>query len=137
MLRRSKRDIIHTVLIMNLDPHTLQQILQRIRQQMRCPQCGGSVPVEFSSVQVVSEEAMILQLKCDGCNAYIVLHASLQGADTLGVKMKEEDGRSNASSTFQLSQKEMKALKGALDDFSGFEQIFNKSETSDRKTDIV
>lgn len=103
---------------------------------MRCPQCGGSVPVEFSSVQVVSDEAMILQLKCDGCNAYIVLHASLQGTDTLGVQLKEEDGTSNASSSFQLSQKEMKALKGALDDFSGFEKIFNNAE-QDRKTDIV
>jgi len=121
---------------MNLDPHTLQQILQRIRQQMRCPQCGGGVPVEFSSVRVVSDDAMILQLKCESCNAYIVLHASLQGVDQLGVRMEEDDGTSNASSTFQLSQKEMKALTNALENFESFETMFGVTKES-RNTDIA
>ncbi|MBT7929493.1 hypothetical protein HN682_06225, partial [Candidatus Peregrinibacteria bacterium] len=62
---------------MDIDPHTLQRILDRIEKQMRCPQCGRQVPVDFSSVRLMAENAMLLQVKCDDCNAYIVLQASL------------------------------------------------------------
>ena len=54
---------------MEIDPHTLQQILQRIHQQMRCPQCGKRVTVDLSAVRVVAHESMLLQIKCDGCSA--------------------------------------------------------------------
>jgi hypothetical protein len=112
---------------MELDPHTLQQILLRIRQQMRCPQCGKQVPVSFSSVRVVGENAMLLQLKCDTCNAYIVLHASLQGLEKLGARPFEEDARRNVSSSLRLSDDEVKILHEALDQSGGsFEQLFRK-----------
>jgi len=121
---------------MELDPHTLQQILLRIQQQMRCPQCGNQVPVDFASVRVVADESLLLQLKCDACNAYIVLHASLQGAEHLGVKKKQEDDALvNASSTLQLSNKEVNMLEKALGEFDGsfeklFEQYGAKEETN-------
>lgn len=113
--------------VMELDPHTLQQILLRIRNQMRCPQCGKQVPVDFGAVRVVSENAMLLQLKCDTCNAYIVLHASLQGIEKLGAPHIEADARQNVSSSLKLSDHEVKMLHEALDQSDGsFEQLFKK-----------
>lgn len=112
---------------MELDPHTLQQILMRIRQQMRCPQCGKQVPVDFSSVRVVGDNAMLLQLKCDMCAAFIVLHASLQGIEKLGARPFEPDVTRNVSSSLKLSDEEMKMLREALDQANGsFEQVFQK-----------
>ena len=64
---------------MDWDPHTLHLIMQKIRQQMRCPQCGGKVPVELASVRMTGDDFLLMQLRCEGCDAYIVLHASLQG----------------------------------------------------------
>lgn len=112
--------------MMDLDPHTLQQILDRIKQQMRCPQCGKNVPVDFSSVQVVSDDAMLLQLKCDSCNAFIVLHASLQGVENIQAQEKElEAGTVNVSSTMQISKQEMDTLQSALEQSGGsFEKLF-------------
>lgn len=110
---------------MELDPHTLQKILDRIKQQMRCPQCGKHVPIDFSSVRVVSEDALLLQLKCDACNAFIVLHASLQGVEHV---MEEEEGEMvNASSTMQMSKEELSMLGAALEQTDGsFEKLFKQ-----------
>jgi len=112
---------------MELDPHTLQQILSRIRNQMRCPQCGKAVPVDFSSVRVVSDKAMLLQLKCETCAAFIVLHASLQGVEKLGALPFPTDNRQNASSSLRLNEQELKMLHQALDESDGsFDQLFKK-----------
>lgn len=110
---------------MEIDPHTLQQILQRIYQQMRCPQCGKRVPVDFSSVRVVADQAMLLQLKCETCNAYIVLHASLQGVDQLSAKAYEEDITANVSTSLELSNSELQMLRQGLSEAGGsFEALF-------------
>lgn len=113
---------------MDIDPHTLQQILDRIKQQMRCPQCGKHVPVDFSSVRVMGDNALLLQLKCDSCNAFIVLHASLQGIDAIGDEVfNGEEGKANASSSLQMSESEMKMLNAALKESDGsFEKLFEK-----------
>ena len=112
---------------MELDPHTLQQILDRIKQQMRCPQCGKRVPVDFASVRVVSDDAMLLQLKCESCNAFIVLHASLQGVENIKMEVEEGDGTVNASSTLNLSKEELATLNAALEQSGGsFEKLFTK-----------
>lgn len=118
---------------MELDPHTLQQILQRIYQQMRCPQCGNRVPVDFSAVRVAAAGSLLLQLKCEDCNAFIVLHASIQGMPRSAAE--EEQGIVNASSTLQLSGKEMEMLEGALQESGGsFEKLFEKyGKASERK----
>ncbi len=111
---------------MELDPHTLQHILDRIKQQMRCPQCGKRVSVDFASVRVVSADAMLLQLKCDACNAFIVLHASLQGTENITTEVTS-DGIVNASSTLKLSKEELATLNAALEESGGsFEKLFAK-----------
>ncbi len=112
---------------MDLDPHTLQQILIRIHQQMRCPQCGKRVPVDFTSVRVVADAAMLLQLKCDACSAYIVLHASLQGVEQLGAKPYDLDVTANASTTLELSTVELERMRAELEKNGGsFTKLFEK-----------
>ncbi len=111
---------------MDLDPHTLQQIIQRIYQQMRCPQCSKRVPVDFSSVRLAADDFLLLQLKCDTCDAYIVLHASLQGAEHLQSGASEKSGMVNASSALHLSEDEITQLRQALDECDGsFETLFS------------
>lgn len=123
---------------MDLDPHTLQQILQRIYQQMRCPQCGKRVPVDFSSVQVVAQNTMLLQLKCEGCNAYIVLHASLQGVEKLGMKEYEVDLTANTSSTLQVSDRDVAQLRNALKKAGGsFQDFFEEPQEGPQKKNDV
>lgn len=112
---------------MDLDPHSLQHILQRIYQQMRCPQCGKRVPVDFSTVRVVAENAMLLQLKCETCNAYIVLQASLQGVEKITGKPYDVDETANVSSSMELSKDELTVLTGALEEAGGsFEKLFKE-----------
>lgn len=120
---------------MEIDPHTLQQILQRIQQQMRCPQCGKRVPVDFSSVRVVADNSMLLQLKCDSCSAFIVLHASLQGIENIAApEQRKDDSTINASSTLQMSEKELAMLNAALEQSGGsFESLFRKYGKSTEK----
>lgn len=109
---------------MELDPHTLQQIVQRIYQQMRCPQCGKRVPVDFTSVRMAADDFLLLQLKCDTCDAYIVLHASLQGAENL---IKKDDSMVNASSALHLKDSEVATLREALERCGGsFDQLFRQ-----------
>ncbi len=110
---------------MELDPHSLQQIIQRIYQQMRCPQCGKRVPVDFASVRIAADDFMLLQLRCDTCDAYIVLHASLQGTEVLQPRTGEEQ-MVNASSALHLKEEEVKVLRHALDGCGGsFEKLFD------------
>lgn len=115
---------------MDIDPHTLQQILDRIKQQMRCPQCGRHVPVDFRGVKVVSDTSLLMQLKCEGCNAFIVMNASLQGVEHLSAKgYEEQDATANASSTLQMSDSELETLSAALKESGGsFEKMFKKHE---------
>ena len=118
---------------MEFDPHTLHQIIQRIQQQMRCPQCGEKVPADFASVRLTGDDFVLMQLRCDQCDAYIVLHASLQGLK--GVKLQKEDKERimNASSTLCQKDTEIEVLRSAIEGASGsFEEIF-----VDAKEDIA
>ncbi|MDO8649388.1 MAG: hypothetical protein Q7R81_06430 [Candidatus Peregrinibacteria bacterium] len=120
---------------MELDPHTLQQIIQRIYQQMRCPQCGKRVPIDFASVRLAGDDFMLLQLKCETCDAHIVLHASLQGAENLGVQAKVQDGLVNESSTLHFKEDELELLRKALEESGGsFEDVFKKFGTDVEKS---
>jgi len=117
---------------MEFDPHTLHQIIQRIQQQMRCPQCGEKIPVDFASVRLSGDDFVLLQLKCGVCDAYIVLHASLSGIK--GVKLEKEEGERimNASSSLCLKDTEVEVLRGALERADGsFEQLFVESGKDD------
>lgn len=125
------------MLVMDMDPHTFQQIIRRIEQQMRCPQCGKRVPVDFPSVRMAADDFMLLQLKCDTCDAYIVLHAALQGAKTS--KEAVTDGEfMNASSSLELKDEELKMLRSGLQECGGsFEKLFQKMGTSGKDTRIA
>ena len=118
---------------MEMDPHTFQQIIRRIEQQMRCPQCGKRIPVDFPAVRMASDEFLLLQLKCDTCDAYIVLHASLQG--TPQIKSAEGHEFLNASSGLQLKEDEVKMLRSDLEQSGGsFEKLFQKMGTTGTDT---
>jgi hypothetical protein len=70
---------------------------------------------------------MILQLKCDGCSAFIVLHASLRGAEEMGVPPREEEATANISTTLNLAEDEVKMLSRALEESGGsFENLFKQ-----------
>lgn len=115
---------------MEFDPHSLHHIIQRIRQQMRCPQCGEKVAVDFPSLRLTGEDFALLQLKCDTCDAYIVLHASLQGLKNMATPKDETQRIMNASSTLCEKDGELEALRTTLSSAGGsFEQLFvEKSE---------
>ncbi len=117
---------------MEFDPHTIHQILQRIRQQMRCPQCGEKVPVELPAVRITGDDFLILQLRCEACDAYIVLHASLQGLKNLESPKAERDATKNASSTISLKEKEIESIATALEKSAGsFDKLFAKEKRTD------
>ncbi len=110
-----------------MDPHTFQQIIRRIEQQMRCPQCGKNMPVEFPSVRMAAEDFLLLQLKCDTCEAYIVLHASMQGAQIVRATTQGSEALINASSSLQLKDEELLELRKGLESSGGsFERLFQK-----------
>jgi hypothetical protein len=126
---------------MEMDPHTLQQILTRIHQQMRCPQCGQRVQVDLGAIKVISDGAMLLQLKCDACNAYIVLQASLKGIEKISAPPYQENEFANASSTLEVDEITVRQVRNALQQSDGsFEKLFREleqTEPSDADTQIV
>lgn len=107
---------------MEYNPHSLHQILTRIREQMRCPQCGTQVSVDFPAIKLAGDDFILLQLRCDSCNAFIVLHVNLSDAKNLPI---EHDGRRNVSSSLHLDEDEMRTLRAALQESDGsFEKLF-------------
>lgn len=111
---------------MELNPHSLHQILTRIREQMRCPQCGTSISVDFPSVKLTGDDFMLLQLKCESCTAFIVLHVNLTEQNKKeGSAADPKKALLNASSTLSLSEDEMTTLHTALKNYDGsFEKLF-------------
>ncbi len=113
---------------MEFDPHTLHLILQKIEQQMRCPQCGKKVSIDFASLKMAAKDFVILQLKCNQCNAYIVLHASLKGT-AAEAENETADANLNASSTLTLKDDEIEVLRDALEKSGGsLSGLFSKEE---------
>lgn len=124
---------------MEIDPHTIQAILQKIHQQMRCPQCGKKVPVDLSSLKVMADDALILHVYCEDCNAHIVLQASMQGVDSVSAPPYKQEPLHNASTSLQMDEGDLKQLRTAIRSTGGsFEALFNKDQkASDGKTEIV
>jgi len=112
----------------DLDPHTLQQILEKVRQQLRCPQCGKKVPIKFSSLKFVGDRFVVFQIKCDTCDAFIMLHATVAG---MSVPETGPDGAKNLSSSLNLDPKEMVVLRKAISQSDGsFSAIFKGLQSS-------
>ncbi len=111
---------------MDFNPHSLHQILTRIREQMRCPQCGTRVDVDFPSIKLASDNFMLLQLKCESCTAFIVLHVNLAEQAVTNLS-DEETSLLNASSTLSLSEDDMHTLRSALGAYDGsFQNLFKE-----------
>lgn len=118
---------------MEWDPHTLHLILQRIRHQMRCPQCGEKVPVDMNGVRMTGDDFLLLQLKCDVCDAYIVLHASLQGLKLPEIEEKKNLDGLNISTRMCSKDVDVDAMRAILRKSGGsFTDLF---ETIDSATD--
>ena len=110
---------------MEFDPHTHHKIIQRIQQQMRCPQCGEKIPVDFACVRLTGDDFLLLQLRCEACDAYVVLHASLQSGKEEKVEKDDREKIMNASSSLCLKDEEVEVLRKALAQSGGsFEQMF-------------
>ena len=115
--------------MMDFNPHSLNQILTRIRDQMRCPQCGTRVEVDFPSIKIAGDNFMLLQLKCQSCAAFIVLHVNL--AEQTQASSPSDDAAKllNASSTISISKDEMSTLRSALQNFDGsFQKLFKATD---------
>lgn len=113
--------------VMDFNPHSLHQILTRIREQMRCPQCGTRVPVDFPAIKMAGDSFMLLQLKCESCTAFIVLHVNLADQTVSAEITNEQNALLNASSTLSLSEDEMKTLRSALGAYEGsFQNLFKE-----------
>ena len=133
MCRDSRvRAFSDTLLVMEMNPHSLNVILTRIREQMRCPLCGTHVHVEFPSVKIAANDFMLLQLRCKSCSAFIVLHVNLTLAGAqLSPPPTSVDGVRNVSSTISVSEDEMKTLRTALERSDGsFEALFKTTMNS-------
>ena len=114
---------------MEIDPHTIQAILQKIHQQMRCPQCGKRVPVDLSSLQVLADDVLVLQVYCADCSAHIVLQATMQGAEHLSAPGYKQQPLHNASTTMQVDKSDLDQLRAGLAQAGGsFEELFKETE---------
>ncbi|MEQ1849683.1 MAG: hypothetical protein ABL890_03785 [Candidatus Peribacteraceae bacterium] len=112
---------------MEFNPHSLNQILLRIRDQMRCPQCGTGVQVDFPAIKLASDNFMILELKCDACMSFIVLHVNMLGKNTDDMSNSELFLGESAMPSMTLSEDEMGTLRSALQSYEGsFEKMFQK-----------
>ena len=70
---------------------------------------------------------MIMQLKCDICDAYIVLHASLAGIKNMKIEREEAGRIQNASSSLCMNEGEVEMLREFLQKAGGsFERMFQE-----------
>ena len=112
---------------MDIDPHSLHQIVQRIGQQMRCPQCGKRIPVDMAAVRMTGDDFLLLQLKCSSCDAYIVLHATVGGTKNPDQPAEVRAKGQNFSSCLHFNEQEVTVLREALMQSGGsFVELFKK-----------
>lgn len=106
---------------MDIDPHTIQQILMTVREQLRCPQCRKRIDVRLDALKVLNNQFAVIQAKCPSCSAHIMLHASIvvgTGADAM----------KNASSRITVEIDEVKEIERGLQKYNGsFTKLFGNS----------
>jgi len=123
--------------LMEIDPHTIQQILTKVRDQLRCPQCRKRVDVSMESLKVMGDDFAVMQLKCMTCDACIMLHASLSNVELKQGKVTGEivlepaskensDNTKNASTNLILDPEEINSLRKHLKECGGsFMKMFD------------
>lgn len=105
---------------MEIDPHTIQQILTRVREQLRCPQCRKKVNVTLESLKVLGDDFAVMQLKCCVCDAYIMLYATLSSGIVSFTPPQEmlQSGK-NVSSTLPVHEVDIGNLREELEKVGG------------------
>ncbi len=122
---------------MDIDPHTIQHLLEKVRAQLRCPQCTKKVDVRFDSLKVMGDNFAVFQMQCNVCSAYILLHATLAGGNRVSLgRISRSPSHSvgasphaqhNFSTVLEIDEKELAALRNALKGAEGkFSEIFEE-----------
>lgn len=126
---------------MDIDPHTIQHLLEKVRAQLRCPQCTKRLDVRFESLKVMGDSFAVFQMQCSTCGAYILLHATLTGvkntASSLGRISRLGDHtplsgpptphQHNFSTVLEIDEKELAALRSVLKNAGGkFSDLFEE-----------
>lgn len=118
-------DTCGILLAMDYDPHTIHTIIQRIQQQLRCPQCSRKIPVDWQAIRLTGDDFVLLQLRCDTCDAYIVLHAVCQAGRAGETPQDAKLRMLNASSLLARSDVELERIRESLVKADGsFERMF-------------
>ena len=116
---------------MELDPHMLHQILEKIKQQLTCPQCGKNVDTEAESLRLVGDSFTVFQMQCPQCGAHVVLHATVaspQLAAIIESRPGVKETGTNESTSIHLESKELEVLRDSLKDADGsFSKLFKES----------
>ncbi len=117
---------------MEFTPHAIHSVLTRLREQIRCPQCGTRLPVELQSIKVAGDGFLLLQLKCASCSAFIVLHVNVSDPKQVYLTTEKQRGALNASSRLRLTDEEVSMLKNAIEQHGGsFEKMFGSDKQAD------
>lgn len=117
---------------MEIDPHTIQQILEKVRSQLRCPQCTKRVPVTLETLKIMGDAFAVFQLKCSTCDAYILLHATIRSFDPAkqrvpAVGVPSSSAQRNFSTTLEIDPKELQALRECIKSAGGrFSVLFEE-----------
>lgn len=123
-------DTCGILLAMDYDPHTIHTIIQHIQQQLRCPQCSRKIPVDWQAIRLTGDDFVLLQLRCDACDAYIVLHAVCQGARGGEAPQDAKLRMLNASSLLARSDIEVERIRESLTQADGsFERMFGEGKS--------
>ncbi|MBI1934568.1 hypothetical protein HYS30_02775 [Candidatus Peregrinibacteria bacterium] len=117
---------------MDYDPHTIHTIIQKIQQQLRCPQCSRKISVDWHAIRLTGDDFVLLQLRCEACDAYIVLHASCQGVREGETPQDAKLRMLNASSLLARSDIELEKIRESLMKADGsFERMFGEGKSAE------
>jgi hypothetical protein len=114
---------------MEIDPHTIQQILTKVREQLKCPQCKKRVDVTMESLKVVGDDFSVMQLKCEVCDAHIMLYANM-ASGTLSFNPPYADQKigQNASSSMTMHDVDLEKIKDSIKKSDGsFMNLFEET----------
>ena len=109
---------------MEIDPHTIQMIISKVQDQLRCPQCRKKMEVNLESLKVLGGALAVMQMQCPACDAHIMLHTSISRVPSNDPK---DVGR-NASSRLTVDIDEIKTIKEGIKKAEGsFTKMFDLS----------
>lgn len=129
---RQRGKVYGILLGMDYDPHTIHTIIQKIQQQLRCPQCSRKISVDWHAIRLTGDDFVLLQLRCEACDAYIVLHASCQGVREGETPQDAKLRMLNASSLLARSDIELEKIRESLMKADGsFERMFGEGKSAE------